>query len=216
MVRAWSRGISVGDAKNFKIVVFSQWCVLFASSAVNAFCRTLYTLEKNHAPACAVKHRKKRAACWTANFVHCTSRTFGSEHNLFSTSCPPQTSRVSCQCGHLTHADTLSEPHEASPLLSATRSACRSNQVVPGNWRLHVHVSALSLWSLKNVRNGRLMWHLSICGGWSGWDAVSFSIVIIFEVAVARTSMLRALRQWARSLRAEVAVDSFRSSWRSL
>ena len=29
VVRAQSRGINVGDAKNIKIVVFSQWCVLF-------------------------------------------------------------------------------------------------------------------------------------------------------------------------------------------
>ena len=79
-----------------------------------------------------------------------------------------QTSRVSCQRGLLTHADILSELHEASPLLSATRFACRSNQVVARGRRLHVHVSALSLWCLKNVRNVRLMWHLSICGEWSG------------------------------------------------
>ena len=85
--------------------------------------------------------------------------------SLFSTSCLPIpfVCHVSVAISHML---TSFQVHEASPLLSATRSACRSNQVVAGDWRLHVHGSALSLWCWNCVQNGRLMWHLLMCGEW--------------------------------------------------
>ena len=91
-----------------------------------------------------------------------TSWKLGSEHKSLLFKFSSQTSRVSCR----TWPDIVSEVHDVSPLLSATRSANRSNQVVARDWRLHVHGSALSLWCWNCVQNGRLMWHVSICGEW--------------------------------------------------